>query len=128
MIAYKLTDYNYNSILATGRYRRIYKPGSTVIAEPNTLGLMLFYTYKNAKNFYEKMKDCLGGKGPFKILAVYGIGEKTTPIQVGLVVRELYLDNFYDYIPPIVYLTPPPGTICFQTVKVLYQEGPSLGL
>lgn len=128
MILYKLVDRFYRSILVSGRYNKAYIPRSVVYAEPNTLGLMLFDSYKGALSFYGKTKHALRGKPLFKILAVRGIGQETIPTLVSLAVNEKYLDDFYDHVPQTAHLVPPPGTVCFQSVEVLYQVGPSLDL
>lgn len=125
---YKLTTSDYKSITAHGKYCKQYIPGCVTSADPNTLGLMVFETYKNVKSFYKFIHYAVK---PVKVLAVRGIGLKTIPKKVCNGSSEAYLDYFYShigYLTSYMVMNIPLGTVCFPKVEVLYQKGPSLGI
>jgi len=126
-IFYKLVGKEYQSALARGKYCKIYLPDTIVESEPDSLGCMLFSSYEYAKLFYKDISPLRVELRPFKILAVNGIGKMVIPKKVCVATSEHYFDEFYDYVSKFTK-RPVEGTVCFKSVKVLYQIGSSLGL
>lgn len=126
-IFYKLVGKEYQSALAKGKYCKIYLPDTIVESEPDSLGCMLFSSYEYAKLFYKTIV-IYTDINPFKMLAVNGIGPKIIPKAVSSGTSEYCINEFYDHGLYLFSKDPVKGTVCFRSVKVLYQIGPSLGL
>lgn len=125
---YKLVGRDYQSVLARGKYKKIYIPDTVVETDPNTLGCMLFETYDMAKSFYSDIKTFIKELIPCKILVVNGIGPKIVPKLICCGTSAFCLSEFYDFCNDTFSKFPVKGTVCFRSVKVLYQMGPSLDL
>ena len=115
-IAYKLVNDAYRSftLCRDSKYSLCYRVGSTVSAVPDTLGIMCFSSLQQAREFC--VSDILWI--PCKILKVQGITMLPTPTSVCKVIRDYYLDLYYINRCPDL-MTPPTGTVCFESVKVL---------
>jgi len=124
---YKLTDANFQSILAGGAYCKTYEPGTIVEADPTTLGLMLFENYNDIINYYHIIRILRNVSKPFRILKVKGIGNKTIPINVSGITAHIYIHRFYQGY-NVLTIDPPHGTVCYNKINVLYQQGPALGI
>lgn len=120
---YKVTKVDYSSILAKGRYCKIYEPGATVTSIPNTLGLMLFDEKIYATNFIAMLKSNYPKfKHPIKLLEVEGIGQQTIPKQICGLTSEKSIYSFYNKekmskrLLPLI--SPMLGTVCYKQVIV----------
>lgn len=110
---YKVTDINYNSIIAMGKYSRVYEIGKTVTAEKDSLGLMVFQKVGEAINFGEVHLDILS----FRLLEVEPIGRQFIPTIVCVSGLEHVIDGFYKDM--VLSYKPPYGTICVPALKVI---------
>lgn len=116
---YKLTSDTYESILATGKYIRIYKPGTVVTAVPHTIGLMLFDSIDNIKSF---ISYYYLGERSFRVLEVNTMGRITIPNLVcGSGFNEKHINDFYcnAYCGISRSVPPPNGTVCCDSVFVI---------
>jgi len=117
---YKLTDYNYNSIATFGKYRISYKRKNGIIsANPDTLGLMLFTDTIDMGRFIDSM-----GGGMYRILLVEAIDEIVTPKVICYSMNPIHIDEFYQFyqktsVRICMSKTPPKGTVCCQSIRVL---------
>lgn len=119
---YKITDSFYNSIIAEGKYRKKYIPGTMVCAVENTIGLMLFTTVELAINF-ASMYDY------FRILEVEPMDKVIKPVLISHFTKEHRIDSFYQFVNNFyidhsydveVYTDKPIyGTVCCRAVKVV---------
>ncbi len=103
-IVFKCTTGDRESVFTQGPYCLKYKKGTTVEAPKNTMGIMCFDTYKNAKSF-----AVTHGVGMVEIIRVKGIGEGKVPTAIAKCQWSGYLNVFYSvfrpegsdaYIPP----------------------------
>lgn len=119
MIGYKLVRLpDYSSMLASGRYIKYYIPGTTVVADPHTSGLMIFSSLGAifAGRFISAYK-------PIVTLCVQYSESDIIPVDyICRYVDQISLDSYYasDLIDVIDWSMPPPlGTICCSRVGVL---------
>ena len=101
----------------TNKYKRIYKKGSIIKAEKDTLGLMVFKTKKRAEAWlsYTLRHDV---SIQVKIIKVLPIGKGKTPKAIcSRMIRSHHLSEFYQKNNCLTH--PPSGTICYQAVKVI---------
>ncbi len=111
-IRWKVTTLNRNSCMIYRNYfSRKYLKGSTIKAEPNTLGIFVFDTLIHAKLFVGNNKKRL-------ILKVKPVGKEHIPYQISGNFWKYSLINFYKSMAGIK-IYPPSGTICYPAVEVL---------
>jgi hypothetical protein len=117
---YKVTDYEYRSPIVTGIYRKRYIPGEIVIANTNTLGLMLFTYLRDVKEYISNHI-----KERYRVLRVRALGPVTRPKNICICANDFALDTFYEYLQfrkktRYIFTTEPPrGTVCCYKIKVL---------
>jgi len=122
---YKIVDRNYGSVFSSGIYFNRYHPGTTVKALDKTLGIMVFKTLVNARDF----KDFCGEM--YRILEVEGIGEAIEPklISCGyrdsmnIFYREMNSKSFNGKFRVRTALAPI-GTVCYKEIRVLREYIP----
>jgi len=114
MIAYKVVQPGSRaSCVALGKYRKIYSPGSRVIAREGTLGIFCFETIQQAENWIAS------GLNKWVIIPVKGLGEGIKP---SFIVRHDYIEDdlrIEEYSDWLRNTDIPKGTICFKSVEVL---------
>ena len=127
MIRYKLVKKtNRKSIMVNpdSMYSKTYKVGTVVQANPNTIGIFVFETLKDAENFgriksnYEKIikvkpiGEGIRPKRVFKAGWLYSAYREEGGVKALLGEKPIIDDdNYYDKIPE--------GTICYPAVEVL---------
>ncbi len=124
MLGWKVTDINRNSIFAKDEYRLSYQKDTIVKALPGTLGIMLFDTEHNANAFAGCRAHLLSSgitipSEPPKIIRVESIGVEFIPSLIATSASAGELDCYYRNDPPIYFIKPPRGTVCYPAVKVL---------
>jgi hypothetical protein len=111
---FKVVNINYKSIIALGKYCRLYEIGKIVMAEKDSLGLMLFELVEEAIDF---------GKGTctaFRILETEPIGRQFIPTRVCISGLDGWIDMFYKNIKDVnISSKAPYGTICVPALKVI---------
>lgn len=118
MKAYRLTTKAYYSLYAEGKYRLRYLPGTTVTADPATLGIMVFPELNVAMDF---LNQCTKHKNNTILLEVE-CGDCMLLHRVCNDYTELYLDMFYKRIvAEELQCEAFPGTAMCRSVKVLRQ-------
>ena len=94
------------------KYALKYDPETEVHARPETLGVMCFDTYKNAKRLIHQhhyyRENCM-------IVKVIPLGRGSSPRLIGSPQR---LDDYYEK-DDWYHLIPPDGTICYPAVYVV---------
>lgn len=117
-VGYKLTTKAHYSLYAKGKYKLRYLPNTTVTADPNTLGLMMFPKLSDALAF---VGHCNKRKQNIALLEIeYSycniIQYMASPYS------EHSLNQYYDpnvFIPRLP--SPHPGTAVCASAKVLRQ-------
>lgn len=117
-IAYKLVQLpHYSSLLARPPYTKYYTPGTTVVANPGTVGLMVWTDQYWAKQFIENaitfLPMCLLKVIPYDIHIVDYICESASPDWLS----EYYRLPFAQRL--CISQPIPPGTMCCGSVEVL---------
>lgn len=111
---FKVVNLLYKSIIARGRYCRIYEVGNIVNAEKESFGLMIFKNIDEAIKFGKDI--CV----PFRILEVKPIGKQFIPTKISSCGSEWWISTFYDnQADNNLYVSARPGTICFPSLKVI---------
>lgn len=116
---YKVTNNDYRSILADGKYCLRYTIGSIVRSVPGTFGIMLYEHYHQARDKLDSLKRIVKGR----ILEVEPIGDRFVPRKVCGNFEQSSLEKFYDERrkgrTPRQLMSAPTGTVCYSSVKVL---------
>ena len=147
-IYYKLVTGSRKSAIVGEEFELYYAKGTTVEKIPETVGIMVFNTKQNARDF---AKDTMYKFSGYKILKVKGIGKGRKPIRICPYIVAYKLNDFYRYLsqlhidpfeteisghflfgPPLhidpfeteilghfLFGPPPRGTVCFDAVEVL---------
>ena len=115
---YKVTNLYRESVYAGDSFCLTYYQGAIVEALEGTLGVMVFESYANAKEFGDLHKKKPGG---YYILQVRGIGKPSVPEEISGWTTGYDLKQWYQYPEERDKSSsaPPPGTVCFQSVEVL---------
>lgn len=125
MIRYKVVTPNRKSYIASKlkHYSLEYQKGKIVVSKENTFGIFCFKSYKQAENFCECFPD------DNLILEVRPIGKGFEPSKVSCMNNSREVKMFYNHLEKkkdhkesyldYLFLFPPPGTVCYQKVKVL---------
>ena len=127
---YKVIDRAKESLYTYKKYSLKYptERGSIIEAVPGTLGIMVFDSFRNVKNFMErngmKIKDTSYRTFTRKVLVykVIGIGKMIIPKYVcssSLCVS--YMNEFYSK-PNKWHTTPDEGTVCFPKIEMIEPE------
>jgi len=87
-----------------------YNKDTVVEADPESLGILCFETSKQARLFFPHMTSWDG----IEVIQLEGIGDVTKPGKVADI-HHLMQRGFKA---PLT-MSPPTGTICFQSVRVL---------
>jgi len=112
---FKVVDVIYKSIRAKGRYCRIYEVGKIIRAEKGSLGLMIFKEIEEAIKFTKCTYYQLS-----RILEVKPIGKISVPKRVSNSGSEWWINYFNEYPwKKDLHVSPPPGTICVPSLKVI---------
>ena len=110
-IRWKVLTHGRHSSYAEGKFRLEYFKGKVVKAEPETLGIMVFDTFKNANLFIHN--NTLA----YKIIKVRPIGRGKKEPTICSCISEGAINYFYTS--KYRGCSPPPGTICYPAVEVL---------
>lgn len=116
MIGYKVTNLNYTSFIAHGKYQITYTPGLIVNALPNTLGIMFFLDRNHAIKF--------GKRSAFPFLLIeleLKPGHYRSAVGIAYASTEDHLNWFYScYSSPRGLVSPPLGTMVTMSAYVTY--------
>lgn len=116
MIRYKVVLVDRGSTFAQGKYRLEYIKGKIVKAIKGTLGIMVFKRRREAEHYKRKYLDY--GKTGI-ILRVETLSRGKTVWSLCHLFSSIELDLFYSgHHNPYAYPSPP-GTMCYDKVKVL---------
>jgi len=121
---YKITNGKYESLFASGEYKKIYKPGS-VIEVYDTLGFMLFERKIDALAFRAFTYRILYMDTyikPIRILTVMGIGKQTIPELISSSCHYNKLSLFYINKDFVTQHEPPNGTVCYHKIRILWDD------
>lgn len=116
---YKVTNEFYESVIATGKYKKLYYPETIVTADDKTLGIMLFDDLIPAMSFTELFDN------HFKIVVAKPLSQKNYIDAVSFCADNDDLDYFYSKEISIwtAYKyygrKPPEGTICYHKIEVV---------
>jgi len=117
---YKVTNSNYTSVMVKGEYMLHYEPGEIVKAPPDTLGLMLFKYPDQAFRF---ARLCSGRRNKCKVLTVEPLESISMPSEVSIYICADGLNEYYNKTKKDFSVcsqtSPPEGTVCCQSVRVL---------
>lgn len=125
---YKVVTQRHTSCMACGKYNLHYPLGEVVCAPDNTLGVMIFDIYANARAFAELYNNpkCPGVRMTNELFIILLVTYDDCDVIAGGPIcpcmSEEHLEWYYSTSHRICWYRPPTGTVFCRKVKVIAKE------